>query len=88
MPWIEVIDEKDAEGKLRECYDKAMGKRGKLSNIMKIHSLLPTTMGSHLDLYMSVMFNRSGLSDRMSTSIHTENGIELTDVPPPMRPTL
>ena len=62
MPWIEVIDEEDADGKLRECYDKAMGKRGKLSNIMKIHSLLPETMTSHLDLYMKVMFNHSGLS--------------------------
>ena len=27
-------------------------------------------------------------AERMSTSIHASNGIEFTDVPPPMRPTL
>ena len=30
----------------------------------------------------------SGLSERMSTSIQVSNGMEFTEVPPPMVPTL
>ena len=36
----------------------------------------------------SIRFRLSGLSERMSTSIITSNGIELTEVPPPITPTL
>ena len=36
----------------------------------------------------STPFNLSGLTERMSTSIHDSNGIEFTDVPPPILPTL
>ena len=36
----------------------------------------------------SIRDRLSGLSDRMSTSIHASNGMEFTEVPPPMRPTL
>ena len=32
--------------------------------------------------------SEAGSDERMSTSIQASNGIELTDVPPPMRPTL
>jgi len=62
MPWINTIDPEDATGKLEEIYKKAMGERGKISNILKIHSLLPRTMKTHLDFYMSIMFNKSTLS--------------------------
>ena len=36
----------------------------------------------------SIAASDAGSDDRMSSSIHPSNGIELTDVPPPMRPTL
>jgi uncharacterized peroxidase-related enzyme len=62
MPWIEYIDEKDAEGELREIYKNIKNKRGKLSNVMKIHSLNPKTMEKHMDLYLSIMFGKSNLS--------------------------
>ncbi len=62
MPWIQVIDEDDAEGELATTYLSMIEKRGKLSNIMKIHSLLPKTMENHMDLYLTIMFEKSGLS--------------------------
>ena len=61
MPWIKEIEANEAEGKLKEVYDDLTKNRGKVSNIMKIHSLDPETMSHHLDMYMSIMFSKSGL---------------------------
>lgn len=62
MSWIEEIEPDDAEGRLKEMYAELIAKRGKVSNILKAHSLNPAAMGNHLDLYMTLMFGRSGLS--------------------------
>ena len=61
MPWIKQIDENKAEGKLKEVYESLASNRGKISNIMKVHSLDPETMKNHLDMYMSIMFNTTTL---------------------------
>ena len=53
MAWIDIIDEVDAKDDLKKVYDEIQSKRGKLSNIMKIHSLNPNTMKDHMDLYLS-----------------------------------
>ena len=39
-------------------------------------------------MFASTAASDAGSDDRMSTSIQPSNGIEFTDVPPPMRPTL
>ena len=52
----------DADGKLEAIYAELIEKRGKVSNILKVHSLNPEAMADHLDLYMTVMFGTSGLS--------------------------
>jgi len=62
MAWIKVIEEAEAQGELKNLYDELIRKRGKLSNIMKIHSLNPPTMKAHMDLYIPLMFGKSGLS--------------------------
>lgn len=62
MSWIEEIEVSEAEGKLAEMYAKLIKQRGKISNILKVHSLNPDAMGDHLDLYMTLMFGKSGLS--------------------------
>ncbi len=61
MAYIKVIEEEDAGTELKETYERVKGARGKLSNILKIHSLLPKTIETHLNLYMSIMFDNSGL---------------------------
>jgi uncharacterized peroxidase-related enzyme len=61
MAYINIIDETNADEELKDIYEKVKGNRGKLSNILKIHSLLPKTMLTHLDLYMSIMFDKSDL---------------------------
>jgi uncharacterized peroxidase-related enzyme len=62
MSWITIISEQEASGDLEKVYEEIAGKRGKLSNIMRVHSLRPDAMRSHMDLYMSLLFSRSGLS--------------------------
>ena len=59
MSWIDEISVDDAEGKLEAIYAELVEKRGKVSNILKVH---PEAMANHLDLYMTVMFGASGLS--------------------------
>lgn len=62
MAWIKQINEKDASGKLKEVYDEIMNTRGKISNIMKIHSLDIVSMKNHLDLYLSIVIKDSNIS--------------------------
>ena len=62
MSWIDEIEVDDAGGKLEAIYSELIEKRGKVSNILKVHSLNPDAMGNHLDLYMTIMFGKSGLS--------------------------
>jgi uncharacterized peroxidase-related enzyme len=62
MSWIEEVEVSEAEGKLAETYAALIKQRGKVSNILKVHSLNPDAMSAHLDLYMTIMFGKSGLS--------------------------
>ena len=61
MPHIKTVEPNEAPGELKDIYLKVVGERGKLSNILKIHSLLPKTMIAHLDFYMSIMFDKEGI---------------------------
>ena len=62
MPWISVIDEGEATGKLKEIYEELKEKRGKVGNILKVHSLNPQAMKDHADLYVTLMFGKSKLT--------------------------
>ncbi len=62
MSWIEEIDREDADEKLKPIYDDLIKSRGKISNILKVHSLNPDALKAHLDLYMAIMFGKSGLT--------------------------
>ena len=62
MSWVDEIEVSDADGKLAAMYAELIKKRGKVSNILKVHSLNPDAMEGHLDLYMTLMFGKSGLS--------------------------
>ncbi len=61
MSWIQTIDESDARGRLKEVYSRIRGSRGKVSNIFKVQSLDPRSLGAHLDFYLSIMFGAGGL---------------------------
>ncbi len=61
MAWINTVDEANADEALSRIYDRIRTDRGKLSNIMRVQSLHPAAMQAHMDLYMAVMFSRSGV---------------------------
>jgi uncharacterized peroxidase-related enzyme len=80
VSWIDEIEVSDAEGKLADMYKDLVEQRGKVSNILKVHSLNPEAMGNHLDLYMTLMFGRSGLSraerEAIAVVVSAENECE------------
>lgn len=80
MPWISIIDDKEATGELKEIYEEIKGKRGKIANIMKVHSLHPHAMKAHMDLYITLMFGKSGLTreerELIAVVVSATNGCE------------
>jgi alkylhydroperoxidase family enzyme len=65
---IEVIQEEEAEGKLKEIYDR-LGNR--VANILKVHSLFPGSLEAHLQYYKTIMFGKSPLTRAQREMIAT-----------------
>ena len=61
MPFIEVIEPKEATDSLKEIYEELINSRGKLAMVHKIQSLNPESITAHMDLYMHIMFGKSPL---------------------------
>lgn len=62
MAYIRLIDEDEAEGLLREEYDAAVERAGKVFNILKAMSLRPAVLRASIELYREIMFGESELS--------------------------
>ena len=62
MPNIRLIEPDDADGLLKDEYDAAVERAGKVFNIVKAMSLNPATLRASMELYRAVMFGRSELS--------------------------
>lgn len=61
MSWIHEHEEETAQGEIAELYERLRAERGRVSNILKVHSLRPAALGHHLDLYMGLLFGPGGL---------------------------
>jgi hypothetical protein len=61
MALIDIIQPEEAQGELKEIYDKVLKSRGKIAEIHKIQSLNPTSIINHMDLYMTLMYSQSPL---------------------------
>jgi hypothetical protein len=61
---IRLIEDDEAEGLLREEYDAALERAGKVFNILKAMSLRPAVLRASIALYREIMFGESGLSRR------------------------
>ena len=55
MAWIQTVDEIDATGIVKEEYDAAIERAGKLFNIVKLFSVRPKSMQAFVELYKVVM---------------------------------
>jgi alkylhydroperoxidase family enzyme len=62
MAHLRLIDVDEATGPLKAEYDAAVGRAGKVFNIVKAMSLRPGVLKRSMDLYLGVMFGPSRLS--------------------------
>ena len=62
VAYLRLIDEPDATGELREEYDAAVARAGKVFNIVKAMSLRPGVLRESMALYREIMFGPSELS--------------------------
>ena len=62
MPHIRLIGVDEATGLLREEYDAAIGRAGRVFNIVRSMSLNPPVLRASIGLYREIMFGSSGLS--------------------------
>jgi uncharacterized peroxidase-related enzyme len=71
MSWVPMVPEEQATGKLREVYEAARLRAGKLPNIAKLQSLRPETTARGFALYCQIMDDPTGLSKRERALIAT-----------------
>ena len=62
VPHLRLIDEDEATGELKSQYEAAIGRAGKVFNIVKSMSLNPGVLGASMGLYKAIMFGPSELS--------------------------
>ena len=62
MAHLRLIDVEEATGPLKEEYDAAVVRAGKVFNIVKSMSLRPGVLKRSMELYKGIMFGPSGLS--------------------------
>jgi uncharacterized peroxidase-related enzyme len=62
MAWIKVVEPEEATGALRQEYDAALERAGRVFNILKVQSLNPHTLKASMQMYGATMFGPSGLS--------------------------
>ena len=62
MAWIDTINERDADGSLKDQYAKLKDSRNGGDNILKIHSLNPESLDTHVRLYKTIMYGKSPIS--------------------------
>ena len=78
MAWIRTIEPEDADGPLKDEYDRATQRAGRVANVLKISSLHPQALKRWVQLYEAVMFRASPLSrterEMVATVVSQENG--------------
>ena len=77
MPYIRLVEIDEATGLLKEEYDAAMTRAGKVFNIVRSMSLRPGVLQASMALYRAIMFGPSGLSrqerELLATVVSREN---------------
>lgn len=77
LVWIETVSEQKAIGDLKRAYEAVLRSRGKIANIMRAQSLNPNALRAFLDLYVTLVFGKSGLSrserEMVATMISAQN---------------
>lgn len=62
MAHLDLIDPDDATGQLRDEYDAAVARAGRVYNIVRSMSLRPGVLQRSMEMYKAIMFGPSALS--------------------------
>ncbi len=57
--WIRMVSDEEAGGDLREALDLARTPHGTVDNVMRVHSLRPSTLRGHVVLYRAALHDDS-----------------------------
>ncbi|MEM7375793.1 MAG: peroxidase [Bacteroidota bacterium] len=77
MPWIEQVPTEEATGLLKEEFDAANERAGRVWNIVHIMSLNPEVMKASMGMYSTLMHGESPLSRRQRELLATVVSSEL-----------
>lgn len=62
MPHVHVVPYDESSGVVREEYDAAVARAGRIWNIVSIQSQLPEVMRDSMRIYRTIMYGKSKLS--------------------------
>lgn len=71
MSWIRQIPVGEATGLLKKIFDAAIGRAGRVWNIVHVMSLNARSMDASMKFYGAVMFGQSPLSRRQREMLAT-----------------
>jgi alkylhydroperoxidase family enzyme len=77
MPWIEQVPMDEATGLLKEEFDRAMERAGRVWNIVHVMSVNPEAMRDSIRFYMTVMMGASPLTRVQRELLATVTSAEL-----------
>lgn len=77
MPWIKVFTLEEATGFLKEQYDAAIKRAGRIWNIVSIMSQNPPVLNASMEMYGALMHGPSPLSrgqrEMLATVVSAQN---------------
>ena len=77
MPWIKQIPVAEASGLLKEEFDKALRRAGRVWHIVHIMSMNPRAMRDSIGFYITIMMGESPLTrvqrEMLATVVSAEN---------------
>ena len=62
MAFIKTVDPQDAEGIVKQEYEKGVRRSGRVFNILKIMSLSPVALRESIRMYLAFMYGEAKLS--------------------------
>lgn len=62
MAYIDIVQPDKAEGVVKQEYDKAVRRGGRVANILKVMSRSPQALRDAMRMYLTVMYGKSDLS--------------------------
>jgi alkylhydroperoxidase family enzyme len=62
MAWIKTVSPEEATGQLRQLYDEAVKRAGRVFHIIRIQSLNPAVLAASTRLYVTLMHGPSSLT--------------------------